>query len=347
MSPMTRFRVDEKGVPTPLNASYYSQRASAGLIISEYCYVHPEGRSAARAAGLYSESQVKAWSRITGRVRDKGGRMFAQLGHGGRVSHSGLQPGGVLPIAPSAIAPDKRLRLKESESGILYGDPEVPRPMTKADIDKAISQFAEASARAIDAGFSGVELHGGSGFLHHQFLSNSSNKRSDQYGGSIANRCRFILETLEAMAGAIGSDRVGVKISPNFGHNAISDTQPDIEEMTDHLACSLNGFDLAYVHVQFPPWGLFSGEQGWSPIPRVRKIYKGTLIAAGEFDRHSGEQLLAEGGADLIAYGRRFIANPDLPKRFKLSALENAWDEATLYAPSAEGLTDYPTLDQL
>lgn len=345
MSPMTRFRVTNDGVPTPLNADYYAQRACAGLIISEYSYVEPLGRSAARSAGLYTDSQIAAWRFVTDAVHHAGGRIFVQLGHGGRITHPELQPDGALPIAPSPLPLRKRIRLAESATeGVRFGDPVTPRAMTSEDIAAIPRTFAAAAERACAAGFDGVELHAGSGFLHHQFLSRSVNRRTDAYGGTTENRCRLVIETLEAMSSVRGPGRVGVKIAPNFAYNDITEEPADIEALCRTLGELLTPLGLAYVHVQYPPWGLFSGTPGFDPIPLVREHYRGTLIAAGEFDRHRGEEALRDGLADFIAFGRRFLANPDLPERFRRNAGENTWDEATLYTASAAGLTDYPTL---
>lgn len=347
MCPMTRFRVTEEGVPTELNIVYYGQRASAGLIITETAYPHPTGRLSPRVAGLYSSEQVSAWRRVTDAVRERGGRMFAQLCHAGRISHPRLQPNGELPIAPSPIAPKKPIRITESEKqGLRFADPVAPREMDRADMRDVIGHFRNATRRAQDAGFEGVELHAGSGFLHQQFLTCATNLRTDDYGRDARARCRFIIETLEAMCEVRGPGRVGIKIAPNFAYNDIASEEAEIRETYGLLAELLSPLDLAYVHVQYPPWGLFTGPKDLNPIDLVRPSYKGTLVGAGEFDRHSAESALAAGRCDFVAFGRRFIANPDLPERFRQDAGENGWDETTLYAPSAEGFIDYPTLDE-
>jgi N-ethylmaleimide reductase len=345
MCPMTRFRVTEEGVPTDLNIIYYGQRASAGLIITETAYPHPTGRLSPRVAGLYSPEQVAAWARITSAVADRGGRMFVQLCHAGRISHPRLQPNGELPMAPSPVAPNKPIRVHESEeAGLRFADPVVPRAMSHADIRAVIGYFRDATRRAEMAGFEGVELHAGSGFLHQQFLTRATNGRTDAYGRDARGRCRFVIETLEAMCEVRGPGRVGVKIAPNFAYNDIASDEAEIRETYACLAELLTPLGLAYVHVQYPPWGLFTGPKDLNPIDLVRASYPGTLVGAGEFDRHTGEAALRDERCDFVAFGRRFIANPDLPERFRRDAPENGWDESTLYAPSAEGFIDYPTL---
>lgn len=344
MSPMTRFRVDECGVPSPLNAVYYSQRATAGLIVSETVYTEPHGRLSLRTAGLYTPDQVRAWSGVTQTVREKGGRMFAQLCHAGRVTHPVFMPNGDAPVCPSPVAQKERVRVGENPSGDNYTDAVLPRELSRSDIQDIIAGFRRGAERARDAGFDGVELHAGSGLLHHQFLASCVNHRTDAYGGSSANRCRFIVETLEALCEVRGSGRVGVKIAPNFAYHDIQSDEAEIRDTYICLAQLLTPLNLAYVHVQYPPWRLFTGPADLNPIDLVRPHYRGTLIGAGEFDRHTGEAALRAGRCDLIAYGRRFIANPDLPSRFRLDAEENGWDESTLYTPTPEGFVDYATI---
>lgn len=346
MSPMTRFRVSESGVPSELNATYYRQRASAGLLVGEGTYVEPRGRLTPRTAGIYHPEQIAAWRKITDAVHEERGRMFLQLCHGGRVSHERLQPDGAQPVAPSAIAKTGQVRIVEAETeGVQKVDAPVPRALETQEIAPIIAAFRQATINAMDAGFDGVELHAASGLLHQQFLTPSANVRDDRYGGSVVNRCRFVIETLEAMAEVRGSGRVGVKISPTFAYNGMEMSIPDIVETYSYLAGELSRLNLAYVHVQFPPWGLFIGPRDFDVIGFVRRCYRGTIVAAGEFDRETGEAAIAEGQCDLIAFGRRFIANPDLPERIRRGAPENGWDEATLYGPSPEGFTDYPTLE--
>jgi len=348
MSPMTRFRVTETGIPTDLNIVYYGQRASAGLIVTEGTYSEPRGRLTPRTAGLYSGDHIRAWRKVTDVVHQKQGRIFVQLCHGGRVSHPVLQPDGALPVAPSAIAKTGQVRVTESEEeGVRKVDAPVPRALEPSEIPEIIAEFKRAAERAVAAGFDGVELHAGSGLLHQQFLTTTANRRTDRYGGTARNRCRFVLETLEAMSEVRGSGRVGVKIAPNFAYNGTDMATDDVVETYTILAREMSRLDLGYVHVQYPPWGLFLGPKDFNPIDFIRPLYRGTLAGAGEFDRHTAEAMLAAGRCDLIAFGRRFIANPDLPERIRQDAEENGWDESTLYGPTPEGFIDYPTLDEV
>lgn len=336
----------EAGVPTDLNVIYYGQRASAGLIITEGTYSEPRGRLTPRTAGLYTDEHVQAWSRITDVVHHKGGKIFVQLCHGGRVSHPLLQPDGGLPVAPSAIAKTGQVRVTESEEeGVRKVDAPVPRALTLAEIEAVIGEFKRATERAIRAGFDGVELHASSGLLHQQFLTTTANVRTDRYGGDAINRCRFVLETLEAMSEVRGAQRVGIKIGPNFAYNGTDMSMEDTIETYTYLSRAMSPMGLGYVHVQYPPWGLFLGPKDFNPIDFIRPLYKGTLMGAGELDRNSGEALLADRRCDLVSFGRRFIANPDLPERIRLDAEENGWDENTLYGPTPEGFIDYPTLE--
>jgi N-ethylmaleimide reductase len=345
MSPMTRFRVEETGAPMPLNALYYGQRASAGLIVGEFSYAEPRGRCSPRAAGIACEDHVAAWRVVTDEVHGRGGRMFLQVGHAGRVSHPALQPNGELPVAPSSIAKPGEVRITESvEDGVVKAPAPTPRALEVAEIAELTEEFGRATARAQAAGFDGVELHAGSGFLHQQFLTLVSNQRTDAYGGGAANRCRFLIETLEAMCAVRGPGRVGVKIAPNFAYHGMDMAHADVLETYGLLARELDRLGLAYVHVQYPPWGLFYGPRDFNPIPFIREHFAGTLLGAGEFDRDSAEAALRDGTCDLVAFGRRFIANPDLPERIRLAAEENGWDEARLYGPTAEHFTDFPVL---
>jgi len=348
MAPMTRFRVSTEGVPEAANVLYYSQRASAAIIVTESLYVEPRGLQETLTAGLYSAAQVSAWARVTRGVHDNGGRIFAQLAHAGRLSHPSLQPGNELPIAPSPIAEGVMVRLPHPETGdIQFVNTEVPRPLETDEVRAMVKEYARAAGRAMSAGFDGVEIHAGSGHLHRQFLQLSSNQRTDEYGGSARNRCRFVIETVEEIVARIGSGRVGIKIAPNFAYNGMTGDITEIEETYPLLCQALERFDLAYVHVQNPSWNLFFGPEDYDPVSHVRRHYRNTLLAGGEYDRHTGEAALGGGLCDFVVFGRRFLANPDLPARFELDAQENAWDDATVYLPGPTGFTDYPTLAEL
>lgn len=347
MAPMTRFRVSTEGVPLKSNSLYYSQRASAGLIITESLYVEPRGIQESVTAGIYSREQIDAWREITNSVHESGGRIFAQLAHAGRLSHPSLQPDQQAPIAPSATAQGVMNRLVDPESGeVQYVPATEPRALETLEVQAMVMEFAAAAERALAAGFDGVEIHAGSGHLHRQFLQQSSNQRTDQYGGSAANRTRFVLETLEAVCDAIGPGNVGIKLAPNFAYNGMTGDAAETAETYPLLCAGLAGFGLAYVHVQNPLWGMSFGAEDYQPVEHIRSCYAQTLLAGGEYDRHSGEAAIRDGQCDAVVFGRRFVANPDLPKRFSLNAEENSWDEESLYTPGDTGFTDYATLDE-
>lgn len=345
MAPMTRFRVTEDGVPMDANIVYYSQRASAGLITTESLYVEPRGRQEPVTAGIYSDEQVAAWKRVTDGVHAAGGRIFAQLCHAGRLSHPSLQKDGALPIAPSAIADGVMSRIADPESGAIIPAPAVtPRAMGTDEVREMIKEYGRAAERAMQAGFDGVEIHAGSGHLHRQFLQLCSNQRTDEYGGSVENRCRFVIETVEEIVGRIGSGKLGMKISPNFAYNGTTGTAEETNELYPVLAKSLMPFNLAYLHVQNAIWTMFFGDKDYNALDAIRQHYSNTLLAGGEFDRESGEAALKAGRCDAIVFGRRFLANPDLPRRIELDAHETPWDDTKIYFPGADGFTDYPTL---
>lgn len=347
MAPMTRFRVTEDGVPMDANITYYSQRASAGLIITESLYVEPRGRQEPVTAGIYTDEQVSAWKRVTDGVHEAGGRIFAQLAHAGRLSHPSLQVGGVLPIAPSALAEGVMSRVADPDTGMIVPTPAVtPRAMETEEVREMVKEYGRAADRAMKAGFDGVEIHAGSGHLHRQFLQLCSNQRDDKYGGSVENRCRFLIETVEEIVGRIGHGKVGVKISPNFAYNGTTGTAEEINELYPVLAKSLSQFNLAYLHVQRAIWTMYFGDEDYEAIAEMRAHYDNLIIAGGELDRDSGEAALRKGLCDGIVFGRRFLANPDLPRRFELDAHETPWDDTKIYFPGVDGFTDYPTLEE-
>lgn len=347
MAPMTRFRVTEEGVPMDANVTYYSQRASAGLITTESLYVEPRGRQEPVTAGIYTDEQVKAWKRVTDGVHAAGGRIFAQLCHAGRLSHPSLQVDGALPIAPSPLAEGVMSRIANPETGGIDMTPAVtPRAMETDEVKEMVKEYGRAAQRAMKAGFDGVEIHAGSGHLHRQFLQLCSNQREDAYGGSAENRARFLIETVEEISGLIGTDKIGIKISPNFAYNGTTGTAEEVDETYTYLAKALSKYDLAYLHVQKAVWTMFFGDADYKAVEHIRKHYKDTLIAGGEYDRASGEAALKAGLCDAIVFGRRFLANPDLPRRIELDANETPWDDTKIYFPGADGFTDYPTLEE-
>lgn len=339
MSPMTRYRGNESGVPDPCNTLYYQQRASAGFIVGESNYTEPAGRIAPLATGLYTSEQVAAWQVIVRGVHAAGGQIFTQLVHSGRVSHPLIQPAGAVPVAPSAIRQSDQVRLRSGKV-----DPVTPRALTTVEIQCIITGFAGAVQRAVEAGFDGVELHAGSGFLHNQFLSSNSNARGDGYGGAATNRCRFVMETLGAMTAVNGPEYVGIKIAPTFSYHDMHDSDP--VETYGYLCRQISGMGLAYVHVQIPPRFLQSERRDIDVLELVRSNYDGVVMTAGDFDRHSAAAAIRDHRCDLVAFGRRYIANPDLVERFRVDCDENQLDEATLYTPGPKGFIDYPCIGE-
>ena len=330
MAPMTRSRAGDDGVPSELAITYYSQRASAGLIITECAYVSPMGKGYVRTPGIGTDAQVAAWKKVTEAVHAKGGRIFMQLWHTGRISHPSLLPEGAIPVAPSAIKPAGQ---SWTPSGLQ--DFVTPRALSVDEIAAIIADFRIATRRALEAGFDGVELHAASGYLPEQFLSSGTNQRQDQYGGSVANRARFVLEVLAAMVAEAGGDRVGIKISPEMNFNDIVDANP--QETYTYLVEQLRGLNPAYLHV-----ALFGAKVDYHALLRPR--FNGAYLMGGGLDQKSAEAALADGRADATVFGGAFLANPDLPERFRQGAPLNTPDQNTFYSPGAQGYTDYPFL---
>lgn len=350
MAPLTRSRARQPGnVPTALNASYYAQRASAALIISEATQVSMQGQGYAWTPGIHSHEQVEGWRLVTGAVHGAGGLMFMQLWHVGRISHPSLQPDGMLPVAPSAIRPAGEAFI-ENEKGEGALVPFVtPRALQTEEMPYLVQQYVRGAKNAMEAGFDGVEVHAANGYLLDQFICSRTNRRDDAYGGSVENRARLLLEVLDAVCQVWGPDRVGVRLSPLGSFNDIGDDDP--EATFGYIAGKLDGYGLAYLHLVNPD--VASLEKGTELKPAARRMlelmrakYRGTLMIAGGFNRDSAEAWLQQGKADLIAFGRKFIANPDLPERLRQGASLNAPDAATFYGGGAKGYTDYPTLAQ-
>lgn len=330
MAPMTRSRADDDGLVGPLTAAYYAQRAGAGLILSEAIYPEAMGRGYVRTPGLADDRQAAAWRSVTDAVHRAGGRIVAQLMHAGRISDPSLLPGGATPVAPSAVRP----------AGATYTDegmkPHVtPRTLATAEIAGIAQAFGVAARRAVLAGFDGVELHAGAGYLPMQFLSTGSNHRDDRYGGSALNRARFTLEVLEAIVDAVGADRTGLKLTPGMVFNDIDDA--DLLDTYGTLVDALRPLRLAFLEMA-------PGAAGLSLHETLRERFDGAWFAGVGFDREQGEAWVAQGRADAILYGQAFIANPDLPRRFALAAPLNAADRDTFYAGGARGYVDYPAL---
>lgn len=346
MAPLTRMRASQPGnVPSALNVEYYAQRASeGGLIISEGSQISPVGQGMPATPGIFTAEQIAGWEAVTDAVHCKGGRIFLQLWHVGRISHSSHQPGGAPPIAPSAIAA-KGQAFTASFERVPYETPQA------IDIDLMpllIDVYAQAAANAKQAGFDGVEIHGANGYLIEQFLQARTNQRTDQYGGSIENRTRLLLEVVEAVSKVWGSDRVGVRLSP-FGI-ANDSGEDDPLRLYGHVIRELDRLHLAYLHLIEPrASGAGQAEVNHKNVPSAIELFRpawsGTLIAAGNFRPETAEAALAAGHADAIAFGRLFIANPDLPERIRLGVPLNPYHRPTFYGGGAEGYTDYPTLD--
>jgi N-ethylmaleimide reductase len=339
MSPLTRMRAGPGRIPTPLMGVYYSQRAGAGLIITEATAVSQQGTGCPNTPGIYTDEQVAGWQRITAAVHDSGGRIFLQLWHMGRISHPSFQPGHGLPVAPSAIAPQSGQVL--TETGM---QPYVtPRALEAEELPGVVLQYSTGAQRAKIAGFDGVEIHNANGYLLDQFLRDGTNRRTDDYGGPVENRARLTLEVAEAVTKVWGADRVGIRFSPGGVFNDMHDSNP--LATFSYVLHELNRFHLAYAHL------IVSTEDdlrhGAVPVPlaALRKTFNGSLIVANGFNRETATRAVAEDAADAVAFGRLFIANPDLPQRFRLSAPLNMPDESTFYGGAEKGYTDYPALE--
>lgn len=335
MAPMTRNRAGEGDAPTPLNATYYEQRSSAGLIVTEGSQVAPEGLGYPSTPGIYSDLQVEGWRRVTDAVHAKGGRIFLQLWHVGRVSDPTLQPGGALPVAPSALPIQGNYR--GSTGTWPYA---TPRALELDEIPGVVKQFEDGARRALEAGFDGVEIHGANGYLIDQFLRDGTNHRTDAYGGPVESRARFLLEVTEAVAGVWGADRVGVRLSPTGTYNDMSDSDP--LATFGYAAGALGRFGLGYLHAVLPgAWDRSTPEHEVARVLRER--FGGRFMLNGGFDRETGNAVISEGLADLVSFGSLFLANPDLPERFAEGAPLNPPDRTTFYGGTEKGYIDYPT----
>jgi N-ethylmaleimide reductase len=331
MAPMTRSRADDAGLVGPLTATYYAQRAGAGLIVTEGLWPEPMGKGYVRTPGLADERHEAAWREVTRAVHRAGGRIAAQLMHAGRISDPSLLPGGATPVAPSAVRP----------AGATFTDdgmkPHVtPRALATHEVAAVIDRHARAARRAVDAGFDAVELHAGSGYLPMQFLSSGTNRRRDAYGGSVARRVRFVVETLEAMVAAVGADRVGLKVTPQMAFNDLTDDDPLATYTT--LMQALRPLHLAFLEMAPAPGSQVTHEH-------MRRLFDGAYLAGVGFDAARADDFVRSGRADGVLFGNLFIANPDLPQRLARGAALAAADPATFYAGGARGYIDYPALD--
>ena len=336
MAPLTRNRAGLGFVPSELAATYYSQRASAGLLISEATQISQQGQGYQDTPGIYTQAQVEGWRAVTEAVHAKGGHIFLQLWHVGRVSHVDLQQNGAAPVAPSALRPATKVFVNNS-----FVDVSEPRALDISELPGIVNDFRLAAANAIAAGFDGVEIHGANGYLLDQFLKDGSNIRTDAYGGSIENRARLLLEVSAAVVDEIGADRTGVRISPVSPANGVSSSDP--QQQFEYVVDQLNALNLVYLHVVE---GATGGPRDVVPFDfgSLRQRFKHTYIANNGYDLNLATSQLNEDKADLIAFGRPFIGNPDLVERLKSNSTLSAFDPTTPYGGGAAGYTDYPTL---
>lgn len=351
MAPLTRSRARQPGtVPNELNARYYAQRASAGLIISEATQVSRQGQGYAWTPGIHTPDQIIGWKLVADAVHRAGGLMFMQLWHVGRISHPALQPDGQLPVAPSAIRPSGTAFIVNEREEAEMVPFVTPRTLATEEMPYIVKQYAHGASNALKAGVDGVEIHAANGYLLDQFLNTSSNRRNDEYGGSVENRARLLMEVVDAVCRIWGSQRVGVRLSPLGTFNDMGDDDP--EALFGYVAERLNSFELAYLHIVEPeiardPASPTFNVRGPAIMKLIRTRYRGTLIVCGGYDHRKATACLEESRADLVAFGRLFIANPDLPERFRQNAELNPPDESTYYGGGAKGYVDYPTLRQL
>jgi N-ethylmaleimide reductase len=340
MAPLTRNRAAPGNVPSVLAVEYYRQRASAGLIITEGSQVCPEGQGYVDTPGIHSVEQVEGWRRVTDAVHAEGGRIVIQLWHVGRVSHVSLQPGGNAPVSPSARRAETKTYLHEG-----FVPVSSPRALTTEEIPAVVESFRTAARRAMEAGFDGVEVHGANGYLVDQFLRDSVNDRVDQYGGSIAKRTRFLVEVMRAVAGAVGSGRTGLRLSPVTPSNDIGqDSHP--QPLFEHALAELAPLGLAFIEVVE---GQTAGARDFAPFDyaALRRRFSGAWIVNNGYQRQMAFDAVASGAADCVSFGRPFIANPDLVRRLHEDAPLNVPNTKTFYGGGAEGYVDYPTLDEL
>ncbi|MFV3370910.1 alkene reductase [Pseudomonas sp. NY15435] len=340
MAPMTRSRSDQPGdIPNGLMATYYAQRASAGLIVSEATQISPQGKGYSFTPGIYSAEQISGWRLVTEAVHARGGRMFQQLWHVGRMSHSSFQADGY-PVAPSALRADAQVWVVGDDGVGRMVDVSEPRALSGQDIQAVIEDYRKAARNAREAGFDGVEIHAGNGYLIDQFLRTTSNRREDDYGGSRENRIRFLLEIVAAVADEIGAERTGVRLAPYITARGMD--CPDVIPTILLASERLGGLGIAYIHL---------AEADWDDAPQIpeqfrhdlRRVFGGAIIVAGRYDQASAEALLQAGLVDLIAFGRPFVANPDLPARLLNHWPLASFDPTKLFGGNEKGYSDYAT----
>lgn len=346
MAPLTRMRSKQPGnIPYELNAKYYAQRATAGLIISEATQISQQGQGYPATPGIHSKEQVAGWKLITDAVHKNGGKIFLQLWHVGRISHSSHQPNGGLPVAPSAIKPSGKVFTADWKQA----DYETPHALTIEEIQAILGDYKKAAQNAKDSGFDGVEVHGANGYLLDQFLQDGSNKRADSYGGSIENRARFLLEAVDLVISVWGKERVGVRLSPYGTFNDMSDSDPIA--LFGYVMKELSNRGIAYVHVIEPRATSAGGNDTVAKdMPSTSELFKksfnGVFISAGGYTPDTAKKTVEIGNADAVAFGRLYIANPDLPERMKEDAELNPYNRATFYGGTEAGYTDYPFMSE-
>jgi N-ethylmaleimide reductase len=328
--------------PTDLMRIYYEQRATSGLIIAEATNISLQAVGYMNSPGIFAQQQIDAWKPITSAVHVKGGKIFLQLWHVGRISHPLLQPKNELPVSASAIKANGIINTPQGHKEFV-----VPRPLENQEIQGIIADYIYASVNALEAGFDGVEIHGANGYLPDQFLHDGSNTRTDQYGGGFENRSRFLLEILEACCNKIGADKVGLRLSPSGANQGMFDS--DVVKLYEYLIQKLNNYNLIYLHLMEPYAPLEPADKYAHYLrvvtPYFRKFFKGTLITNVGYDFEKANRILEDGNADLVAFGKLFISNPDLVERFRINAPLNQWDKETFYYGGAKGYIDYPFLN--
>lgn len=342
MAPMTRSRANNpENKVFDLHAKYYLQRASAGLIISEGSQISPKAVGYINTPGIYSEAQTEAWKQVTQAVHEAGGHIFIQLWHVGRMSHPDFH-GGELPLSASATNPNSKSYTPQG-----FKDTVTAKEMTLEEIKQTIADFKNGAKNAMEAGFDGVEIHSSNGYLLHQFFNATSNHRSDEYGGSIENRARILFEVIDAIKEVMPENRIGLRLNPSlhgvFGMTMDEETIPTF----DYIISKLNDYNLAYLHLSEPFTDVSALPFAEPNIAkRYRPMYKGTLVINSAFDQEKGNQVVEEGLADAVAFGKPFISNPDLVERFAENAPVAEWDQNTFYTPGEKGFTDYPSLKE-
>jgi N-ethylmaleimide reductase len=343
MAPLTRSRADNpEKAPTGLHAEYYRQRASAGLIISEGSQISERAVGYVNTPGIHTPAQLAGWKKVTAAVHEEGGKIFCQLWHVGRMSHPDFH-GGALPLAPSAINPNDKSYTPQG-----FKDTVAPKEMSEEEIRQTIAEFKQAGQNAMEASFDGVEIHASNGYLLHQFFNRSSNVRTDAWGGSIEKRARILFEVIDALKKVMPENRIGVRLNPSlhgaFGMTLDEETIPTF----DYIVNKLNDYSLAYLHLSEPFTDVSQVPHAEAHIAkRYRPLYRGTLIINGGFDEEKGNKVIEEGNADLVAFGKLFISNPDLPLRFEQGAPLAEWDTKTFYTPGEKGYIDYPLLEEV